>query len=249
MKLAGEKKLDKLFQPGKLGKLTAFNRVKYGACCISNYNTRDGSYYRTRTGPHPGHRQNRLRHYHPTRAPIPTRSARAKPISVKSPSMTINSCHEFEKIAGYIHDEGALAIQQILHCGRYGGIDLGYCVQPSVVPQTLPHFRPAREMTKEQIRNVHPRTCRRREACDQGRVRRHRAAQLHGLSDGQLQFQVHQQAHRRIWRLAGKPRPLHVRADRRDQASDPGPPAWSCASTATISPTAGAVIRKTNVSS
>ena len=61
---------------------------------------------------------------------------------------------QFEKIAGYIHDGGGIAIQQILHAGRYGGIDLGYCVQPSVVPQTLPHFRPPREITKEQIRET-----------------------------------------------------------------------------------------------
>jgi 2,4-dienoyl-CoA reductase (NADPH2) len=58
---------------------------------------------------------------------------------------------QFEQIARDIHDAGAIAIQQILHAGRYGGIDLGYCVQPSVVPQTLPHFRPPREMSKEQI--------------------------------------------------------------------------------------------------
>ena len=45
-----------------------------------------------------------------------------------------------------------MAIQQILHAGRYGGIDLGYCVQPSIVPQTLPHFRAPREVTKEQIK-------------------------------------------------------------------------------------------------
>ena len=38
--------------------------------------------------------------------------------------------------------------------GRYGGIDLGYCLQPSIVPQTLPHFRPPREITREQIREV-----------------------------------------------------------------------------------------------
>ncbi|MCZ7655647.1 MAG: NADH:flavin oxidoreductase [Rhodocyclaceae bacterium] len=61
---------------------------------------------------------------------------------------------QFETIAEYIHDGGAVAIQQILHAGRYGGIDLGYCVQPSVVPQTLPHFRPPRELTKEQIKAV-----------------------------------------------------------------------------------------------
>ncbi|MCL4183872.1 MAG: FAD-dependent oxidoreductase [Burkholderiaceae bacterium] len=61
---------------------------------------------------------------------------------------------EFEKIAGWIHDAGAIAIQQILHAGRYGGIDLGYCIQPSIVPQTLPHFRPPREITKDQIRET-----------------------------------------------------------------------------------------------
>ena len=61
---------------------------------------------------------------------------------------------EFEKIAAFIHEHRAVAIQQLLHCGRYGGIDLGYCVQPSAVPQTLPHFRPPREMTKEEIRQT-----------------------------------------------------------------------------------------------
>ncbi len=59
---------------------------------------------------------------------------------------------KFEQIAGMLKDNGAVAIQQILHAGRYGGIDLGYCAAPSVVPQTLPHFRPPREMTKEDIK-------------------------------------------------------------------------------------------------
>jgi len=61
---------------------------------------------------------------------------------------------EFEAIAGYIHEQKAVAIQQLLHCGRYGGIDLGYCVQPSAVPQTLPHFRPPREMSREEIKQT-----------------------------------------------------------------------------------------------
>src|SRR5574337_1772496 len=38
----GEAQLPHLFQPGKLGRFTVPNRVKYGACCVSNYNTRDG---------------------------------------------------------------------------------------------------------------------------------------------------------------------------------------------------------------
>jgi 2,4-dienoyl-CoA reductase (NADPH2) len=61
---------------------------------------------------------------------------------------------QFERIAGVIHENGGIAIQQILHCGRYGGIDLGYSVQPSPVPQTLPHFRPPRELGRDEIRQM-----------------------------------------------------------------------------------------------
>src|SRR5665647_3967240 len=38
----GEAKLAALFRPGQLGKLATRNLIKYGACCVSNYNTRDG---------------------------------------------------------------------------------------------------------------------------------------------------------------------------------------------------------------
>ena len=39
----GEVKLNHLFQPGKIGKFEVKNRIKYGACCVSNYNGRDGT--------------------------------------------------------------------------------------------------------------------------------------------------------------------------------------------------------------
>ena len=39
----GEAKLKHLFQPGQIGKFKTKNLVKYGACCVSNYNGRDGS--------------------------------------------------------------------------------------------------------------------------------------------------------------------------------------------------------------
>src|SRR3974390_1061085 len=38
----GEAKLSYLFQKAKWGRFELKNRVKYGACCVSNYNTRDG---------------------------------------------------------------------------------------------------------------------------------------------------------------------------------------------------------------
>jgi 2,4-dienoyl-CoA reductase (NADPH2) len=68
------------------------------------------------------------------------------------------------RVAELIHRNGALACQQILHGGRYGGIELDYCVQPSATPQTLRHFRPPREMTKADIRAAvddHVQACRR----------------------------------------------------------------------------------------
>ena len=37
----GEAKLPKLFEPVQWGRYQIKNRVKYGACCVSNYNTRD----------------------------------------------------------------------------------------------------------------------------------------------------------------------------------------------------------------
>ena len=39
----GEAKLNHLFQPGKIGRFEVKNRIKYGACCVSNYNGRDGT--------------------------------------------------------------------------------------------------------------------------------------------------------------------------------------------------------------
>lgn len=38
----GEAKLPKLFEPTQWGRFQIKNRIKYGACCVSNYNSRDG---------------------------------------------------------------------------------------------------------------------------------------------------------------------------------------------------------------
>jgi 2,4-dienoyl-CoA reductase (NADPH2) len=36
----GEAKLPKLFEPAQWGRFQIKNRIKYGACCVSNYNGR-----------------------------------------------------------------------------------------------------------------------------------------------------------------------------------------------------------------
>jgi 2,4-dienoyl-CoA reductase (NADPH2) len=141
----------RLFEPARWGKLQIRNRVKYGSCCISNYNNRDGTHT--------------IREFARTQVIagtgcgiITNQGAYPDPLGEGKGYFRQVAIHDdsaipgFEKIAGYIHEAGAIAVQQILHAGRYGGIDLGYCLQPSIVPQTLPHFRPPREITKDQIK-------------------------------------------------------------------------------------------------
>ena len=149
----GEAKLNHLFQPGQIGKFVTKNRIKYGACCVSNYNTRDG-YITARE-------LARMRVIAQTGCGIitnqgayPDAKGEGKSYFRQVAIYDDKFLPQFEEIAGYIKEAGAIGIQQILHAGRYGGIDLGYCVQPSDVPQTLPHFRPPRVLTAEQIREI-----------------------------------------------------------------------------------------------
>jgi len=146
----GERKLPELFRPGRIGKFATKNMIKYGACCVSNYNTRDGFISRrelARTKVIAGTGCGIITNQGAYPDPLGEGKAYFRQIAIYDDKFL----PQFEEIAGYIHDAGAVAIQQILHAGRYGGIDLGYCLQPSIVPQTLPHFRPPREITKEQI--------------------------------------------------------------------------------------------------
>jgi len=150
---AGEAKLPDLFKPGRIAGHDTANRIKYGACCVSNYNERDGRISARELA--------RTRVIAGTGCGIITnQGAYPDPLGEGKAYFRQVALHddrflpEFETIAGFIRERGAIGIQQILHAGRYGGIDLGYCIQPSVVPQTLPHFRPPREITKEQIRET-----------------------------------------------------------------------------------------------
>jgi len=147
----GHAKLPHLFQPARLGRFTAPNRIKYGACCVSNYNGRDGQVSEREFA--------RMRVIARTGCGIVTnQGAYPDPLGEGKGYFRQLAIYDdrflpaFERIAADIKAQGAIAIQQILHAGRYGGIDLGYCIQPSDVPQTLPHFRPARVMSKDEIR-------------------------------------------------------------------------------------------------
>jgi len=149
----GVRKYPHIFESVKIGKFTSRNRVKYAACSVSNFNTFDGhitdrEYARmeviVRTGA--GIITNQGAY------PDPKGEGKAyyRQLAIYDDAYLPG----FRKIADMIHAHGAIALQQILHGGRYGGIDLDYCLQPSAVPQTLRHFRPPREMTKDEIRQV-----------------------------------------------------------------------------------------------
>ncbi|MBI2364751.1 MAG: FAD-dependent oxidoreductase [Deltaproteobacteria bacterium] len=147
----GIAKYPNIFSAVQVGSLTSRNRVKYAACSVSNFNARDGSitdreYARmeviSRTGA--GMITNQGAY------PDPDGAGKAyyRQLSLADDKFIPG----FRKVAEMIHGAGAIAIQQILHAGRYGGIDLDHCVQPSDVPQTLRHFRSPRQMSREEIR-------------------------------------------------------------------------------------------------
>lgn len=151
--LPGEIKYAHLFEPMQVGKFRLRNRVKYAACSISNFNTLDGyitdrEYARmeviaktgcgliTNQGAYPDPKGEGKTYY--------------RQLALYDDEFIPG----FRKIADMLHQGGAVAIQQIFHGGRYGGVSLDYALQPSPVPQTLLHFRPPRQVTKEDIRSV-----------------------------------------------------------------------------------------------
>ena len=149
----GIKKYGHLFEPFRVGTFTLRNRVKYAACSVSNFNTEDGfitdrEYARmdviARTGC--GLITNQGAY------PDPRGEGKAymRQLSISDDRYVPG----LRKIADMLHAGGAVAIQQILHGGRYGGINLAYALQPSATPQTLRHFRKPKEMSVDEIRGI-----------------------------------------------------------------------------------------------
>lgn len=139
-----------IFREGRVGPFTVRNRIKYDDCCVSNFNTSDGFVTEREFA--------RDQVIASTGAAILTNQGAYPDKSGEGKAYRNQLCINNDKyipglkrIAGLFHENNAIAIQQILHGGRYGGIDLGYCIQPSDTPQTLRHFRPPRETTKDQI--------------------------------------------------------------------------------------------------
>jgi 2,4-dienoyl-CoA reductase (NADPH2) len=166
--LPGVRSHPNLFRPRKIGGLEAANPVKYAACSVSNFNNPDGTitereYARmevvARTGC--GIITNQ--------GAYPDRTGYGKAYIRQLSIAEDRFIPGFARVADMIHDAGALGVQQILHAGRYGGIDLDHTMQPSDVPQTLRHFRPPKAMSVADIEGViedHGQAARR--ACEAG---------------------------------------------------------------------------------
>ena len=139
-----------VFSEAKVGKFKLHNRIKYAACCVSNFNTRDGflserEFARDQVIASTGAAMMT------NQGAYPDASGEGKAYHRQLAIYDDRYIPGLKRIADIFHQNDAVAIQQVLHGGRYGGIDLGYCLQPSDTPQTLRHFRPPREMTKEEI--------------------------------------------------------------------------------------------------
>jgi 2,4-dienoyl-CoA reductase (NADPH2) len=166
--LPGFRRYRALFGPRRIGKLTVPNAIKYAACSVSNFNNRDGSITErefarmevvARTGC--GIVTNQ--------GAYPDKAAYGKAYFRQISIADDRFIPGLARIAEMIHDAGALAVQQILHAGRYGGIDHDHCLQPSDTPQTLRHFRPPTAMSIEDIeRCIEDHAAATRRACEAG---------------------------------------------------------------------------------
>ncbi len=146
----GREKYPHLFEPTKLGCFTVPNRIKYAACSVSNFNNHDGTMTEREFA--------RMQVIAATGAGMitnqgayPDAKGEGKAYYRQLAIYDDKFIPQYKRIADLIHENDAIAIQQILHAGRYGGINLDYCVQSSDVPQTLKHFRPPRMMSQEHI--------------------------------------------------------------------------------------------------
>lgn len=146
----GEKKYPNVFSPLKIGKFTCKNRIKY-ASTEDNFNCEDGFVTEREVAYMEAQAKGGA-------AIVTTQGAYTDPRGEGKGYVGMMGIWDdkyipgLKKIADVIKENDSIAMLQLMHCGRVGGVELDYTVGPSEVPQKLPRFRPPREMTKEQIK-------------------------------------------------------------------------------------------------
>src|SRR3989304_4659904 len=118
----GGAKYAHIFDSLRVGRFVCKNRVKYAACSVSNFNTREGfitdrEYARMEVISQTGAGMITNQGAYPDQE----RAGKAyfRQLSISEDKYIPG----FRKIADLLRSTGAIAIQQILHAGRYGGVD------------------------------------------------------------------------------------------------------------------------------
>lgn len=139
-----------IFSPGRIGSLETKNRIKYAAT-ETNFPYGDGyvsdrevAYMEAQAKGGPG--------IVTTQGAYPDSKGEGKGFKGMMAIYDDRFIPGLARIAQVIRENGALSCLQILHCGREGGVDLDYCLMPSIVPQKLSYFKPPRVITPSEIR-------------------------------------------------------------------------------------------------
>jgi len=147
----GYKMFPHLFQPIQLRKVTIPNRIKYAAT-EDNFNSHDGfvtdrdvAYIRERA-------KGMVGGICTIQGVYMDPKGEGKGYVGQAAAWDDKFVPGLKRLADAIHEEGAVANIQLMHCGRVGGVELSYCVGPSAVPQRLRVLKPVREMSKEDIK-------------------------------------------------------------------------------------------------
>ena len=141
-----------IFQPGRIGKLTAKNRIKYAAT-ETNFPYGDG-YVSDREVAYMEAQAKGGAGIVTTQGAYPDRKGEGKGFKGMMSISDDGYIEGLKRLADVIRANGALSSIQILHCGREGGVELDYCLMPSIVPQKLSYFKAPREITIPEIKQA-----------------------------------------------------------------------------------------------
>jgi 2,4-dienoyl-CoA reductase (NADPH2) len=147
----GAGKYPHLFKPIQLGNLTIPNRIKYAAT-EDNLNGRDGfvtdagvAYLRERA-------KGVVGGICTMQGVYMDKGRQGQGYVGQAAAWDDKFIPGLKRLADVIHEARAVAGCQLMHCGRVGAVETGYCQGPSPVPQRLRIFRPVMEMSKEDIK-------------------------------------------------------------------------------------------------
>ena len=141
-----------LFQRGFIGKLETKNRIKYAAT-ETNFPYGDG-YVSDREVAYMEAQARGGAGIITTQGAYPDKKGEGKGFKGMMAIYDDRFIPGLARIAEVIRKNNALSCLQILHCGREGGVELDYCLMPSIVPQKLSYFKPPREITKDEIKKT-----------------------------------------------------------------------------------------------